>query len=102
MRSCRGTTGRSKLLVTPPQLLTMAFGLAKTCLGKCGHNLVFTSFFIRMFKFIYIFPYCYGPPIEFVQDIATTSFWSLTTVNSILIFAAFVTFTFPTSTLLVP
>lgn len=69
---------------------------------KCGHNLVFTSFFIKMFKFIYIFPYCYGPPIEFVQDIATTSFWSLITVSSILIFAAFVTFTFPTSTLLVP
>ena len=58
----------------PPQLLTMAFGLAQTCPGNAVTIWFLLPFlFDGVFNIFLIFPYCYGLLIEFVQNIATTS-----------------------------
>ena len=60
-------------------------------------------FLLEGFKKIFlVFPYCYGLLIEFVQNIAAISIWSLIKVNSILIFVAFASFTFPINRLCWP
>ena len=60
-----GKTGCSKLLVMPAELLTMAFGLAETCLGKAITMWFLLLFLLEGLTSFYIFPYCYGLIIEF-------------------------------------
>ena len=97
-----GTTGRSKLLVTPPQLLTMAFGLAKTCLGNAV-----TIWFLLPFLLECLNSFIFSLIVMVLllnswKILQLPVFWSLITVNSILILVAFVTFTFPTNRLCWP
>ena len=97
-----GTTGRSKLLVTPPQLLTMAFGLAKTCLGNAVTIWFLLSFLLECLNSFIFSLIVMVLLLNSCKILQLPVFWSLITVNSVLIFVAFVTFTFPTNRLCWP
>ena len=97
-----GTTGRSKLLVTPPQLLMMAFGLAKTCLGNAVTIWFLLPFLLeRLNSFIFSL-IVMVLLLNSSKILQLPVFWSLITVNSILIIVAFASFTFPINRLCWP
>ena len=94
-----GTTGRSKLLVTPRQLLTMAFGLAKTCLGNAVTIWFLLPFLLECLNSFIFSPIVMVLLLNSCKIVQLPVFWLLITVNSILIFVAFASFTFPTNRL---
>ena len=55
--SLRGNNWRSKLLVMPSQFLTIAFGLAETCLGNAVTIWFLLPFLLECLNSFYIFPY---------------------------------------------
>lgn len=97
-----GTTGRSKLLVTPRQLLTMAFGLAKTCLGNAVTIWFLLPFLLECLNSFIFSPIVMVLLLNSCKIVQLPVFWLLITVNSILIFVAFASFTFPTNSFVGP